>query len=291
MSRASIVLGPTPISRAFLAASAAPLGLRLEEVRPVHRAFRPMVEKAAFDLCELAIVTAIQAVEHGCPVIPLPITIAARFQHGCLVQNSLFTDLRPEDLPGCRVAVRAFSQTTGAWVRTILETEYGVMSRDIEWVTQEAPHVTGAPEPPNAIRAPDGVSLVDLLRVGKVDAAIFGNDMPDEEWVHPVIVDPDASAQASYMRSGVVQVNHILAVSRSLAARDPALVRELRGGFDAAKASLPKDGPDLLPMGEAAMRPSVEVLLSSIYRQGLTNRLLSFDDVFGEGTAMLGGAI
>ncbi|ESR25587.1 hypothetical protein [Lutibaculum baratangense] len=287
MSRASIVLGQTAIAKAFLERSAGPLDLDVREVKPVHRAFRPMVEEAAYDVSEVAIVTAIQAADHGRPVIALPIAIAARLQHRSLVQNSLFSALGPADLRGRRVGVRAYSQTTGTWVRTILETEYGVMSRDIEWVTQEAPHVSGAPEPANVVRDPAGASPLDLLREGKVDAAIFGNDMPKDDWVRPVIPDPEATARASLERTGVVQINHVVSVSRDLAERDPDLVRELWHGFAEAKAALPGDGPDLLPRGED-MRHSVETLLGSVHNQGLTTRRLSFDDVFGEGCRLVG---
>lgn len=287
MSRASVVLGRTPIAEAFLASSAQDLDLSPHEVRPVHRAFRPMVEQGTYDISELAIVTAIQAVDHGRPVIPLPITIAARLQHRCIVQNTRFTELSPEDLRGRQVAVRAYSQTTGAWVRTILDTEFGIDSRSIEWVTQEAPHVEGAPEPSNVVRNPDAAAPATLLQDGKVAAAIFGNDMPGEDWVSPVIADPDATALASLERTGVVQINHIVSVSRDLAERDPALIKALWTRFGAAKAEVPTNGPDLLPLGASEMRHSVNVLLGSIHRQGLTTRLMTFDDVFGEGSALI----
>lgn len=287
MSTATIALGQTPLARATVASAAGPLDLVEEVVKPIHRAFGPMVERQAFDISELAIVTAIQAVEHGRPIVPLPITVAARFQHRCLVQNAERTDLAPADLKGRRVAVRAYSQTTGAWVRTILETEYGVMSRDIDWITQEGPHVSGAPEPANVHRDADGAAALDLVRDGKVDAAIFGNDMPSDAWVKPVIADPDAAARASLQRTGVVQINHIVAVTRDFAERDPARVGALARYFAESKAELADDGPDLLPFGEAEMRHSVEVLLGSVHHQGLTTTRLSFDDVFGEGCRLL----
>ncbi len=287
MSRAAVALGRTPIAEAFLDGSAKALDLEPRDISPIHRAFRPMVEEAAFGLSELAIVTAVQAVEAGRPVVPLPITIAARFQHRCLVQNANFTSLAPGDLPGKRVAVRAYSQTTGAWVRTILDTEYGVDIGSIDWVTQEAPHVSGAPEPDNVLRDPSGAGPADLLREGAVAAAIFGNDMPTDDWVTPVIENPDETARESFARTGVVQINHIVAVSRDLAQSDPDLVRAASRRFLEAKARTSIGGPDLLPFGPEAMRPSVQVLLGSLHRQGLTRRRMSFEDVFGEGAAFL----
>lgn len=287
MSPYKIALGQTALAEAFLANYADAVGLDPQVIRPIHRAFGPMVEKSAFDISELAIVTAIQAVEAGRPIIPLPLTISARLQHRSIVQNADFTDLGPQDLIGKRVAVRAYSQTTGAWVRTILDTEYGVDPRGVEWVTQEAPHVAGAPEPENVVRDPAGRPSLDLLRAGEVTAGIFGNDMPKDPWVRPVIANPDETALASLKSTGVVQINHILAVTRDLAKAQPDLLREIATALIAEKAKLGTDGPELLPMGADAMRHSVETLLGSAFRQGLTRSALGFDDVFGEGAALL----
>ncbi|OAN81258.1 hypothetical protein A8B78_09645 [Jannaschia sp. EhC01] len=287
MTAPTIALGKSPLARAFLKDHAPGLGLAPVDVSPIHRAFRPMVEDGAFDIAELAIVTAIQAVEAGRAIIPLPLTIAARFQHKCTIQNARFSQLSPKDLEGRRVAVRAYSQTTGAWARTILDTEYGVDTRRITWVTHEGPHVQGAPEPENVLRDPDATPVYELLRDGQVDAAIFGNDMPGDDWVRPVIVDPDTTARQSLERTGVVQINHVLAMTADFAKTSPARVRAVAEGLMSAKAGLDIDGPDLLPMGAAKIKGSVEVLLGSIHRQGLTRRAMSFEDVFAAGSALL----
>lgn len=287
MSTPTIALGKSPLARAFLENYAQRLGLSPVDVSPIHRAFRPMVEDGAFDIAELAIVTAIQAVEAGRAIIPLPLTIAARFQHKCTIQNARFSQLSPKDLEGKRVAVRAYSQTTGAWARTILDTEYGLDTRHITWVTHEGPHVQGAPEPENVLRDPDATPAYELLRDGLVDAAIFGNDMPSDDWVRPVIPNPDAAARASLDSTGVVQINHVLVVTADFARTFPDRARAVAEGILAAKAGLVADGPDLLPMGATAMRGSVETLLGSIHRQGLTRCAMGFDDVFGAGSALL----
>jgi hypothetical protein len=57
--------------------------------------------------------------------------------------------------------------------------------------------------------------------------------------------------------------------------------------FRLAKDGRSSDWPDLLPMGADPMRGSVETLLGSMHRQGLTKRLLGFDDVFGLGYSFL----
>ena len=60
MKRVKIALGDTPISRLFLTNGNNLLNLANQAITPIHLAFRPMVEEMAFDVSELAIVTAIQ---------------------------------------------------------------------------------------------------------------------------------------------------------------------------------------------------------------------------------------
>ena len=61
------------------------LRLDLAEVSPVNRAFAPMVRAQRYDVCELAIATALQAKAHGRQIVVLPVTLAARFQEGALL--------------------------------------------------------------------------------------------------------------------------------------------------------------------------------------------------------------
>lgn len=290
-SKVSIALSGTPVCREALAALQAEgtIELNVQEIKPIHRAFRPMVMEAAFDVSELAIVTAIQAVDHDKPIIPLPITVAARLQHKCIVQNSRCRHLRPEDLPGTKVAVRAYSQTTGAWVRTILGMEFGVASDTITWITQEASHVAEAAEPSNVLRDPNGAGPAELLAEGRVDAGIFGNDLPSEPWVRPVIENPDAVARVSFERSGIVPINHVIAVARNYAERSPEVVKRICRTFAASRTQALEPGQlELHPFGFDAMRTSVEALLHHASAQHLTTRRLSYEDVFGEGARLIG---
>lgn len=121
-------LGAYPHTRALRDGRVTSTRLRLEfaEVAPVNRAFAPMVREQRFDVCELAIATALQAKAHGKPIVVLPVTVAARFQEAALLCRA-DSDLHgPADLAGRRVGVRAYSQTTGMWLRGILAERHGV---------------------------------------------------------------------------------------------------------------------------------------------------------------------
>src|SRR5262245_24155492 len=76
------------------------VALEFADIKPTHKAFKPMVRELAYDVCELAIVTFLQAKAHGKPLVLLPAVMLGRFQHHCLVHNADRAALRPEQLAG-----------------------------------------------------------------------------------------------------------------------------------------------------------------------------------------------
>src|SRR5260370_34262202 len=107
------------------------------EISPINRAFAPMARERRFDLSEMAIATFLQAKAFGARLTLLPIAVAARFQEAALLRR-VDGDIRgPGDLAGRRVGVRAYSQTTGLWLRGVLADDFGVTPRDIRWGTFE----------------------------------------------------------------------------------------------------------------------------------------------------------
>ena len=104
--------------------------LEFADVKVANTAFKPLVRDAKFDLGELAIVTYLQAKAYGKPYILLPAPVVARGQHHTLAYNRERGHLTPADLVGKRVGVRAYSVTTGVWVRGILQEHHGAENRE-----------------------------------------------------------------------------------------------------------------------------------------------------------------
>ena len=102
------------------------VGFDFVEVEPVTRAFRRMVRTLEFDLCEIALTTHAQARAYGKPITALPVVLLRGLHHGALVCRRDSPLRGPADLAGKRIGVRAWSQTTGVWVRGILHDEYGI---------------------------------------------------------------------------------------------------------------------------------------------------------------------
>jgi 4,5-dihydroxyphthalate decarboxylase len=260
------------------------------EINPVNRAFMPMAREQKFDISEMAIVTYLQAKAYDKPLVLMPATMMGRFQHGTMLYNSERGILRPQDLPGKRVGVRAFSQTTGVWIRGILWKDYGLDLGAVKWVTFEDAHVAEYRDPPGVERAAPGKDITKMLLDGELDAAIFGGAMPSEPQLKSVIPDPDAAAKGWYKKNGAVPVNHMVVLKQSLAKSQPGLVREVYRLLLASKhaAGLPKPGAvDLIPFGFDAVLPSLELMSAYAFEMKLTPRRYSVEELFDDTTRAL----
>lgn len=263
--------------------------LRLEyaDYDPSNLGFKAFVREAAFQAGELAIVTFLMAKARGAPLVLVPAPISGRFQHHCIAYNAENRVLQPRDLEGKRVGVRAYTQTTGAWVRGILQNEYGVNLDKITWVCFEDAHVEGYEEPANVTRGEPGQKLVNMLLDGSLDAAMLGSNMPDDPRLKTVIPDPHTAAQAWFERTGVIPLNHVFVVRQDLSKDRPDLVRELYSMLKESKAKAGLKGFDTRPYGVEANRGTLETIINYSYQQGLIDRILSVDELFDDLTRSL----
>jgi 4,5-dihydroxyphthalate decarboxylase len=265
--------------------------LDFADVKVSNTAFKPLVRDAKFDLGELAIVTFLQAKTYGKPYALIPATVVGRGQLHTIAYVPEHGALGPRDLNGKTVGVRAYTQTTGVWVRGILAQDYGVDIDSIKWVTFEEGHVAEYADPPNVRRAPEGKQLVQMLLDGELDAAIVGDKFPDPR-LKPLIPEPEAANRKWSQGHGGVPINHMLVIRESLARSRPDVVREVYRLFQEAKqAELARTGvPALDPwrFGIEANRRSLEIVIDYALGQGLIPRRLAVDDLFGDLMRSLG---
>jgi 4,5-dihydroxyphthalate decarboxylase len=258
------------------------LALDFVAISPMNKAFKPMVREHAYDASELALVTYLQAKEHNKGLTLLPAAMLARFQHGTVLHNVERGRLKPSDLRGKRIGVRAYSQTTAVWMRGIIENDYGVDLSRVQWVVFEDGHVAEAKDPPSVIRAAKGADMTQMLIEGELDAAIYGAAMPDDPRLQSVIDNPDAEAKKWFAKHRLVPVNHMVVVTDELARTKPAAVTELYRMLEASRraAGQPSNGIDTAPFGKEANRPCLELLISYAVQQGLISRRPSVDELW-----------
>jgi 4,5-dihydroxyphthalate decarboxylase len=253
-----------------------------------------MVRELRFDISEMAVATYLQAKAYGKPLTLMPASIMGRFQHGTLLYNSARGTITPADLPGKRVGVRSYSQTTITWIRGILANDYGIDLDRLHWVSQEDGHVGEYREPPGVERAPAGSNLLKMLREGEVDVAIYGADLPDSDPVlRSVIPDPEAAALKWYSQHKVIPINHMVVVAEKLSQSNPEAVREVFRLLAASKraAGLPKAGGkpglDFLPYGVEACLPALRMMIKYTSQQKLLPRPLDVEELFDDTTRAL----
>jgi 4,5-dihydroxyphthalate decarboxylase len=282
-------------------------------VQPQIGAFRRMVRDVEFDVCELAPTTYIIARAYGAPFVALPVFVVRRFHHGGLLVRPDAGIRSPRDLEGRKVGVRAYSVTTGVWTRQVLIDEFGLDSSKVTWVVDDEEHVTQLKLPSNVIHAPAGTSLAEMMASGELAAGfaaaagIGRTGNPTGGWKeveadYPDLLPDAAELEAEYYaRTGVYPMHGTIVVKDSVLAEHPWVAKSIYDAFDKAKkdwlarldsgeADSAGDktyralrkivGPDPLPYGIEANRKTIETLEATAFKQGLTPRRMSMNELF-----------
>jgi 4,5-dihydroxyphthalate decarboxylase len=270
------------------------------EIVPVWAAFKAMVRELAFDVSEMALTTYLIAKSFNKPITALPIVLVRMFHHGTIRCNVKAGIREPKDLEGKRVGIRAYAQTGPTWSRGILQNAYGVDLGKVTWVTFEGSHVGEFQDPGNAVRAPEGKKMNDMLIAGEIDATI-GPDHVDAREVKPLFPDASAAEAEWFNKTGIYPVNHIVVVKSEIASSQPWVLGELFAAFRASKERyldrLGSGGPscaddernlklkgivggDPLPYGMAANRKAIEMLAKYCFEQKMLPKLYTTEELF-----------
>jgi 4,5-dihydroxyphthalate decarboxylase len=254
-----------------------------------NRGFKPLVRDAKFDVGELAIVTYLQAKAAGKPYVLLPATVLGRGQLHTVAYNSERGVMKPSDLNGKKFGVRAYTQTTGIWVRGILAEDYGVDWSKVQITSMEDPHVAEYRDPPFVVRAPETKQLAQMLIDGEVDAALIGDKFPDPRF-KTLIPDAEAANKKWAETHGGIPINHMIVVRQDLSRTRPDVVKEIFRMFREARRAdtTPHGGLDPYRFGIEAVRQALEHIIDYSYRQQMIPRKFTVDELFDDTTRALG---
>ena len=259
------------------------------EVKVANNLFKSVVRDAKYDVAELAIVTYLQAKAYGKPYVLIPAVLVSRGQHHTIGYNPERGALKPSDLNGKRVGVRAYTVTTGTWVRGILASDYGVDLDSVEWVTFEDPHVAEYHDPAAIKRAPEGKEIAKMLLDGEISAAILGDKFPDAR-LKQLIPDAEGAAKKWAERHHGIPINHMVVVREELSRSRPDVVKEVfRTIYESKKAAGLSDTGELDPyrFGVEACRPILEIIIDYCFQQKLIPRRVAVDELFDDNTRAL----
>lgn len=271
-----------------------------DQVRPISSAFPRVVSlEPSFDVAELALVTYLIAKAHGRPITALPVFLLGGFPYSTMMVRRDAGIETPAHLQGKRVAIGAISQTTGVWMRGILQEEFGVAFEDVTWVTTRKEHV---PEfsPRGSVEHRIGEKPNALLREGAVDAIIgFGSPEEDDQ-VRRLFPQSDRAAARFFEQRGYFPVNHTLVVPDELLAAQPGIATALvqwcidaRRAYLAEAPSLEEDAVTVRNRGELEIagdlwlrcglnenREALNALLLHVERQKILRQTPKLETLF-----------
>lgn len=268
-----------------------------------------------FDVVELSGCTYLIARGMGQEFMSLPVFLHRRFRHGAFYVNTKKGIRSPKDLEGRRVGAKSWTATAILWMRGILESEYGVDLRKIEWLTDLDEHIEGF-EPSKEFkvsRVGDDQSIEDMLVAGEIDALLHPDIIEPMERNDPRVARLFADCRGEQVRyfqkTGIFPIMHVTAIKPEVLERHPWVAHSLMIAFTRAKALTMRrmENPRIVPLAlwreeweaqrrifgpdpwEYGLTPSnrknLDTMIGYAHAQGLTPRRLTIEELFLNPTA------
>lgn len=262
-----------------------------------------------FDVAETSSSNYLIARDHGLPFTAIPVFPHRRFRHGFIYINTGKGIRKPTDLIGRRIGVQQYQASANLWMRGILEHEYGVPHRSVEWFAEIAESVEiDLPPDLSLTRLPDDKSVEVMLAEGELDAVlhpnIIGPIIDGDPRVGRLFPDYKAEEKAFYRRTGIFPIMHLVGIRQEIVDRYPWLPVTLYRAFDEARRIAMKRmaDPRIVPLAwymdlweeqqqtlgadpweyglGAKNRNQLEKMIGYSWEQGMIRRDLSVDDLF-----------
>ena len=322
----SLALSDNENTRPLLDGDVQAQGVRLlpTAVHPSEMFWRQL-KFGDFDVSEMSMSSLTIATSHGpTPWVGLPVFTSREFFHTRILVRADAGIAAPADLRGKRVGVPEYQQTAAIWGRGVLQHEFGVHAREIEWFMERTPDKShgGATafKPPAGVtvnQIPPASSIGDMLMRGELDATLLylsnrnlvdrsRADLTADPRFKYLFADRKAEGRRYYAKTGLYQINHAVVVRRALLERHPWLALNLYHAFAAARAEVVRRGQLLLkpyeelgvlgadaqkalatdPMayGVKASRRVLETITQYVHEQGLTARRVGLEELFAPST-------
>jgi 4,5-dihydroxyphthalate decarboxylase len=307
----TLACGDYEIIRALKEGTLQPDGIELTVLTEMTSDVRHwrMIRNREFDVAEFSMSNYLTAKSRGLPLTAIPVFLHRRFRHSFVFINASKGIAKPADLIGRKVGLRNFSATANLWIRGILEHEYQLPHRQIQWFKQDEEEVEFTPPKDLSLtRIPSGKDVEDMLVAGELDALI-----------HPEIIQPILRKDSRvtrlfrnykeiemeyYRRTGMFPIMHTTAIKQEVVDRHPWVPINLMQAFEEAKKAAYKrlENPRIVPLAwfrhaleeqedflgtdpweyglAEKNRKNLDTLLQYSLEQGLIGRKIALDDLF-----------
>lgn len=322
----SIALSDNERTRPVAQGRFQPQGVRLipTVVHPSEMFWRQL-KYGDFDVSEMSLSSLFISTARGDRRwVALPIYTSRMFFHTNILVRTDRGIAKPEDLRGKRVGVPEYQQTAALWSRGILEHEFGVSAREIEWFMERGPDkshggATGfvAPAGVRLNQIASDTNIGEMLVSGEIDATLLylNNrnlvdrstlDLDGVDFIKPLFQDKQAETRRYFAKTGIYPINHTVVVKRELYERHPWLALNLFHAFVAAKKDVERETAETMksyfdtglvdPAGQQglqadpkaygmkASRKVIETISQYVHEQGLTDRPVAVEELFAVST-------
>ncbi len=277
----TLACGDYEITRALMDGSVKPDGINLTVLTDLDSTTRHwrFLRNREFDVAEVSASSYFLAREAGYPIDGIPVFLHRRFRHEFVFVNTSSGVRTPKDLIGRKVGVKSFQATAILWMRGILESEYGVPHKSIDWYAELDEDVAFTPPPDLRLTTlPEEASLEKMLISGELDAVLHTDLIDPYIEGHPAVArlfdDYKAEETAFYRKTQIFPIMHVTGVKREIVEKYPWAPVELMKAFEKAKAVGVKRmfNPRVAPLAwwRHAMEEQEKLLGGDPWEYGLT---------------------
>jgi 4,5-dihydroxyphthalate decarboxylase len=321
----SIALSDNENTRAILDGRIAPDGIKLypTALHPSEMFWRQL-KFAEFDVSEMSMSSLTIATSKGpTPWVAIPVFTTREFFHLRALVRVASGIQSPADLRGKCVGVPEYQQTAAIWGRGVLQHEFGVHPREIEWHMERTPETSHGGStgfaPPDSVtvkQIPLATNIGEMMVRGELDATLLYLTNPNlvdrsrielgKDARFRPLFDRATEARRYYAKTGIYQINHGMVIRRSLFERYPWAALNIYNAFAKVRAEVIRArdtalhrhyepgliGDDVRralaadPMiyGVKQNRKVLETITQYVHEQGLTTRRIALEELFAPST-------
>lgn len=199
-----------------------------------------MLRHEEFDVCELSLIAYLVAWDQQRNFTAIPVFPHRRFRHSYMVKRTNCGIARPRDFNGRRIGLDTLQNSAGLWMRGILQDQYGVDLKSIEWWCQEEEDVPLTPAPWMQVkRVPKGKNIDQMLLNDELEGALYPETLPSirsgSPKVAPLFPDPKKAEIEYFAKSGIFPIMHTVVIRNSILETNPWVGVSLMQAFQRAK--------------------------------------------------------
>jgi 4,5-dihydroxyphthalate decarboxylase len=307
----TLACGDYEIIRALKEGTVKPDGIELTVLTDMTSDIRHwrMIRNHEFDVAELSMSNYLMAKYMGLPFAAISVFLHRRFRHGFIFLNATKNIRKPTDLIGKKVGLRNFQATANLWIRGILEHEYQVPHRSIQWFKQDEEEVEWSP--------PSGLNIQRVAAEKNVEKMLVEGEL--DALIHPELIQPILNKdrrvtrllpayrelEIDYLkRTGIFPIMHTTAIKQEVVEKYPWVPINLMQAFEESKKAAYKrmENPRIIPLAwfrhfleeqdeilgpdpwvyglGDSNRQNLETLMQYSQEQGLLGRKMSLDELF-----------